>query len=101
MKKNEKETFGTVLKRLRKKQGLSIKKLSSELDINYSYISKIENDHSLPSGDFIGKLAEIFDYDEEELMIRAGKIPDDILKILRDNPKEAVNYLREKFFEND
>ena len=53
------------------------------------------------ASDFIEKLAEIFDYDKEELLIRAGKIPDDIREILRENPKDAVNYLREKFFEND
>ncbi len=93
----ENKKFGLILKQLRQKEGLSIKNLGSKLDINYSYISKIENDHSIPSEDFIGKIAELFDYDKEELMLRAGKIPDDILDIIKQNPKEAAEYLRNNF----
>jgi transcriptional regulator with XRE-family HTH domain len=91
------KNFGLILKELRQREGLSIKNLGSKLDINYSYISKIENDHSIPSEDFIGKIAELFDYDKEELMLRAGKIPDDIVDIIKQNPKEAAEYLRNNF----
>jgi len=94
------KNFGHILKDLRKKKGLSIKRLSSQLDVNYSYISKLENNHSNPSEDFILKIAQLFDYDKEELMLRAGKVPDDILAILTDNPKEAADFLRKKFSEN-
>ena len=97
MKKEIDKSFGLFLKELRKGKGVSIKKLGSQLDINYSYISKLENSHTLPSEDLIKKIATIFDYDEEELMLRAGKIPDDIIEILRDNPKKAVKFLRRKF----
>jgi transcriptional regulator with XRE-family HTH domain len=71
--------------------------LGAKLDINYSYISKLENDHTVPSEDFIRKIAAIFNYDQEELMLRAGKIPNDIVDILRKNPKEAVKFLRKQF----
>ncbi len=97
MRKEIEKSFGLLLKELRKEKGLSIKKLGSQLDINYSYISKLENNHTIPSEDFIKKIAAIFDYDKEELMLRAGKIPDDIIEILRSNPKEAVKFLRKKF----
>jgi hypothetical protein len=36
----------------------------------------------------------------EELMIRAGRIPEDILSILRENPKEAAKYLRNRFIKD-
>ena len=94
------KNFGRILKDLRKKRGLSIKRLSSQLDVNYSYISKLENNHSNPSKGFIFKIAQLFDYDKEELLLRAGKVPDDILSILTDNPKEAADFLRKKFSEN-
>ena len=100
MAKKNRETFGSVLKKLRKNKSLSIKKLSSKLDINYSYISKLENDKTLPSVDFIDRISKVFDYDKEELLIRAGKLPDDIIKILQNNPKEAVKILRAKFFDD-
>ena len=92
-------SFGFLLRKLRLKKGLSIKKLSSNLNINYTYISKLENNKSVPSEDFIKKVSDIFGYDQEELMLRAGKIPDDILSILRENPKAAAEFLRNKFAE--
>ena len=92
-------SFGFLLRKLRLKKGLSIKKLSSDLNINYTYISKLENNKSIPSEDFIKKVSDTFGYDQEELMLRAGKIPDDILSILRENPKAAVEFLRNKFAE--
>ena len=97
MKNEKNKSFGLLLKELRRDKGLSIKKLGSRLDINYSYISKLENEHSIPSEDFIGKIAELFNYDKDELMLRAGKIPDDILQILKNNPKDAAEFLRKIF----
>ena len=90
-------SFGKILKDLRKQKGLSIKKLGSQLDVNYSYLSKLENNKSCPSNDFIAKIADHFEYDVEELMIRAGKLPDDLMSILSNNPIEAVEYLRKRF----
>lgn len=100
MKNTDKETFGAILRRIRKNKGIGIKKLSSQLNITHSYISKIENNKSLPSEEFIGKISEIFEYDKEELMIRAGRVPEDILNILRENPKEAAQYLRNRFIKD-
>ena len=97
METNKKHSFGKILKDLRKREGLSIKKLGSELAINYSYISKLENNKSIPSNEFIERVADHFGYDPEELLIRAGKIPEDILSILSNNPVEAVDFLRKKF----
>jgi transcriptional regulator with XRE-family HTH domain len=99
MNKESNLLFGVILKKLRLKKGYSIKSLSSQLNLNYSYISKLENNHSLPSEEFISKVSKIFDYDKEELMLRAGKIPEDIVNILRENPVEAADFLREKFVE--
>jgi hypothetical protein len=45
----------------------------------------------------IGKVSEYFNYNRDELMLLGEKIPEDIKRILRDNPKEALSYLREKF----
>jgi len=94
-KKNK--SFGSYFKELRGDKGLSIKKMGSLLDINYSYISKIENDHIIPSEDFISKIVDLFNCDKEEMMLRAGKIPEDILNIIKNNPKEAAEYLRKQF----
>lgn len=89
--------FSTLLKQLRQKRGVSIKKLAVELGVNYTYISKLENSKANPSPEVINRFAHYFDYNADELMIAAGKIPKDIKEILKNNPKEAIAYLRRKF----
>ncbi len=97
MSKPKEQSLGEFLKKLRTDKGYSIKKLSPKLEVNYSYLSKIENDHTTPSENFIEKMATIFNIDKEELMIRAGKVPEDVIRILQDNPQEAVKFLRKQF----
>jgi len=90
-------TFGKLLKSLRLRKNVSIKKLGPELGLNYTYISKLENSKVNPSPNVVKKLSHYFNYDADELMMTAGKIPKDIESILKNNPKEAIIYLRRKF----
>ena len=94
-------TFGEVLRGLRKKEGVGIKKLAPALGVNYSYLSKLENHRAMPSEELIDKVARYFDYNRDDLMILADKIPPDVKGILRDNPREAVEYLRRRFASAD
>ena len=89
--------FGALLRMLRGKAGVSIKRLAPELDVNYTYLSKLENNKVKPSEELIERVSHYFKYSEEELLLAANKIPDDVLKILRDNPTEAVAFLRKEF----
>jgi transcriptional regulator with XRE-family HTH domain len=89
--------FGKKLKLLRNKKGIGIKPLAEKLDVNYTYLSKIENDKAIPSKETIKRMSTYFNVDVDELMILADKIPDDVERILRENPKEAIQYLRRKF----
>lgn len=97
MEKPEREDFGSFLRGLRQEKRYSLKSLANKINVDYTYLSKLENGHSTPSERFIEKVAALFDSDKEELMVRAGKIPDDILKIISDNPKEAIQFLRKEF----
>lgn len=93
---NENE-FGKTFRKLREDNGYSIKKLAGSLQVNYTYLSKIENNKSIPSDEFIDKIAEIFKVDADELKVQAGKIPEDVKQIIKNNPKEVIEYLRGKF----
>jgi transcriptional regulator with XRE-family HTH domain len=90
-------TFGRLLRKLRTKKGVSIKQLAPALGLNYTYISKLENSKVNPSSEVVEKMSHYFDYDSDELMVAAGKLPKDVENILKNNPQEAVNYLRKKF----
>lgn len=90
-------TFGSLLRKLRYSQGIGIKKLAPALDLDYTYLSRIENDKSIPSEEVIERISRYFNYNKDELMLSADKIPDDIKRILRENPQEALTYLRERY----
>ncbi len=91
------DEFGDILRELRTKEGVGIKRLAPELGVSYSYLSKLENNEIGPSKDLIDKIAKYFDYDRDQLLLAAGKIPPEILQILQDNPEEALDFLRERF----
>jgi transcriptional regulator with XRE-family HTH domain len=89
--------FGHILRELRSQSGTGIKRLAPELGVSYSYLSKIENEVLTPSAEFVGRVSEYFDYDRDQLLLAAGRVPDEILQILRDNPEEALEFLRQRF----
>lgn len=89
--------FGEILRGLRTRAGLGIKRLAPELDVSYSYLSKLENKEIRPSEKFVRRVARYFQYDADRLLISSGRIPEEILAILREHPEEAVDYLRARF----
>jgi transcriptional regulator with XRE-family HTH domain len=89
--------FGEILRELRTRAGLGIKRLAPELQITYSYLSKLENNETKPSEELVARVAEYFNYDTSRLFLAAGKIPPEILEILRENPDDAINFLRRRF----
>jgi transcriptional regulator with XRE-family HTH domain len=89
--------FGEVLRQLRKESRLGIKKLAPALGVDYSYLSKLENEATSPSADMVARVATYFNYDCDRLLLAAGKVPEEILAILRENPDEAIGFLRERF----
>jgi transcriptional regulator with XRE-family HTH domain len=93
--------FGKILRQLRLESGLGIKSLAPELRVNYTYLSKLENETISPSEDLVDRVSEYFGFDRDALLLSAGKVPEDILRILRDHPDDAVAFLRRQFGETD
>lgn len=90
-------TFGKLFRRLRSKTGLGIKRLAPELGVSYSYLSKLENNELNPSEEFVQRAARYFKTDRNQMLLSAGKIPPEVLRILQEHPEDAVELLREKF----
>lgn len=89
--------FGDLLRTLRLGSGLGLKKLGPELGVSYGYLSKLENHEVRPSEEFVNRVATYFSYDSNRLLLSAGKVPPEVVQILRDNPDEAIKFLRERF----
>jgi transcriptional regulator with XRE-family HTH domain len=89
--------FGEILKQLRNEKHLGIKKLAPALGVNYSYLSKLESETTSPSTEMVARVATYFNYDCDRLLLAAGKVPEEVLAILRENPDEALAFLRKRF----
>ncbi len=89
--------FGGMFKHLRKEAGIGIKGLAPHLGVTYSYLSKLENGATLPSEELVYRTARYFSCDPNPLMLAAGKVPRDVLKILQENPEHALEFLKDRF----
>ncbi len=71
--------FGQRVRALRHERGLSQRALAAKLSVNFTYVSKIENERldfgDYPSEELICKLATALEVDQDELLILAKKIP--------------------------
>jgi transcriptional regulator with XRE-family HTH domain len=82
--------FGERLRTLRKAKGFTLRALAAKVDVNFTYLSKIEN-HKLDFGDYPGeglirKLAKVLKADEDELLLLAEKVPDAIRRRVIERP---------------
>ncbi len=62
-------SIGEQIRKLREKDGLPLRKVAAELDIDQSILSKIERGERKASKNQIIQIAGIFDVDEKELLI--------------------------------
>ncbi len=66
-------TFGQRLRELRKAKGMNQKELADKVGIDFTYLSKLENDAvKRPSPHVLHRLSEALDVPYEELMRLAG-----------------------------
>ncbi|MFD0679936.1 MULTISPECIES: helix-turn-helix domain-containing protein [unclassified Paenibacillus] len=70
--------FGIYLKKARESKGVSVNQLALESGISNAQISRIENGRrGIPKPETIRKLAEALQIPYEEMMEKAGHMPDD------------------------
>ncbi len=83
-------TFGDKIRELRKAKNLSQRDLAAKVKVNFTYISKIENERldfgDYPSDELIRKLAKALGADADELLILAKKVPESIRKRVIQRP---------------
>ncbi len=75
----DRKSFGGLLRERRRTAGITQRELAQRAGVDFSYISKIENDRiPPPAADTVVKLCEILKTPAEELLARIGKIPSDV-----------------------
>jgi transcriptional regulator with XRE-family HTH domain len=84
-------SFGRTIQELRRARGLTQREVAQQLGIDFTYLSKLENDRGEPPGEeTVRKLAVILEVDPEELLALAGKIPTE----LRERALRDVDFAR-------
>ncbi len=69
MESNFSISTGQLIRKLRLERNLPLRKIAAQLDMDTSFLSKIERSNRRPSKDHIIKLAQIFEVDRDYLMI--------------------------------
>jgi transcriptional regulator with XRE-family HTH domain len=69
MKSNRVQTIGEIIRQIREERELPLRKVAAMLDIDTSFYSKIERSERKATKDQIHKLEQIFELNEDFLMI--------------------------------
>lgn len=93
--------FGSHLRKIREKRratdpAFSVRKLAARVDIQPSYLSKIERGQQPPpSEQTIAALARELDEDPDVLLALAGKVSAELQAIIRRRPKLFAELIRQ------
>lgn len=88
------ESIGQRIKRERIAKGLTQRELAEITGVGVPHISKVEADRENPSEDLLGRMAEVFGADIDELLLVARRLPDEFLESLATDPPAALQFLR-------
>ena len=88
-------TFGERLRELRRQAGVTQRDLAEKVGLDFSYISKVENDRNAPpAADTIVKICRALEVPAESLLAIKGQIPSDVAERISGNVA-AQEFLRE------
>ena len=89
------KTFGQILKELRRSKNVTQRELASEVGVDFSYISKAENDRlPPPAADTIVKICLVLDAEPDELLSMTGKVPSQVRQMVGESPA-ALQFMRQ------
>ena len=92
------QSFGSVLRERRRGAGLTQRELAERAGLDFTYISKLENDRlPPPAADTLVVLSKILGVPAEELLALTGKLPTEVQHILSTS-SAAQEFLRKAAF---
>jgi len=97
-------TFGQKLKEIRRAKSVSQRLLAEKVGVDFSYISKIENDRlPPPAAATIEKICAVLEIPNEELMAGSGKMSEDLKDFITSTPEAMIllSKLRTKKLKGD
>ncbi|MGC4886375.1 helix-turn-helix domain-containing protein [Micromonospora sp. DT227] len=89
-----KESAATLLRRLREEQGHSLRAVADQLGIAASQLSRLERGERRYSPEVGDRLASYYGIPAEALELLEGRVPADIVEILKRHPQEIERLRR-------
>jgi len=92
--------FGRLIRHLREEKkkadpNFSLRRFAEAVDLSATFVSKMETgEYAPPSHEKIKKMAELLEYDPDELLALAGKIDPELGDIIRERSKVLPDLLR-------
>lgn len=87
-------TFGEALREIRRSKEITQRELAEKVSVDFSYISKIENDRlPPPAADTIVRICRALEVAPDELLALTGKVPSDIKDVFSSSPA-ALQFVR-------
>ena len=88
----KREKIGHRLKRVRIARDLSLRETASKVGVSPTYLSRVENclDPSPPTEKTLRALADVLGDNFDELMQLAGRVPEDVEKLIKADPDMPV-----------
>ena len=84
-------TLGRKIRDKRRELGITQRDLAEKVKIDFTYLSKVENDRGdPPSDETIVRIAHGLDLDELELLSLAGKVPSTVRNLAAEDPEFAM-----------
>ena len=93
--------FGSLLKVLRERRGVSQSKLAERAEFDHSYVSRLEGGARMPTRDAVDRLGAALGLGESErdsLLAAAGFLPRDVTHLLSSEPVlgEVLDLLKDE-----
>jgi transcriptional regulator with XRE-family HTH domain len=87
--------FGAFIRRERTRKEIGLREMAKMIGVSPTYLSKVERDEfAPPAEDKVKAIAKIIGCNPDDLLARAGRVPTDILDIIKRNPVELAWLLR-------
>jgi transcriptional regulator with XRE-family HTH domain len=96
MATNAKKRFGRFVRDRRTAKDLSLRKFAELVGVSPTYLSQVEQGNcDPPTAERVRRMAEILGENADELTALAGRVPDDLPRLLQKQPARLAAFIRE------
>tara|TARA_A100000164_G_scaffold111609_1_gene98156 strand:- start:882 stop:1223 length:342 start_codon:yes stop_codon:yes gene_type:complete len=85
---------GSIVRKIRKEKGISLRELAKQVGVSFVNISYIENGRIETSKEVLRRISKALDYDFDKLLSATDLIDDDLTKIINKKPNLVPEFLR-------